>query len=382
MTQTTGVRLDHLVRVRKGTKPAAIREVPEEDDRRALNIADLRPGAVTVYRPPAPRDVVATPNDIVLAWDGANAGTSAWGLDGVAGSTLAVLSLQHPSHVVPAYLGYFLRANETHLRSTAKGATVPHIDPRELGSLEVRIPSLSDQRRISALLDEAAALAVKQSDALRLPEEAANAAYREMFSDRGVATARLSDIAEVSSGITKGRKLNGASTREVPYMAVANVQDKRLDLRTVKTIAATDQEIARYTLRSGDLLLTEGGDPDKLGRGVLWNDELPESIHQNHVFRVRLKSDEVDPVYLNWHVGSPYGKSYFLRMAKQTTGIASINSSQLKAFPVKIPRREEQKRFAESIREIEHLRAAIRRSHEELEALFAAMQHRAFRGEV
>jgi type I restriction enzyme S subunit len=150
----------------------------------------------------------------------------------------------------------------------------------------------------------------------------------------------------------------------------------------VKIINATDDEIGRYRLMRNDLLLTEGGDPDKLGRGTLWNGELPECIHQNHVFRVRLTYNEVDPLFLNWLVGSQRGKRYFLRSAKQTTGIASINMTQLRGFPLLIPPLALQREFARRVAAVEKLKAAHRASLAEMDALFATLQHRAFRGEL
>jgi hypothetical protein len=56
------------------------------------------------------------------------------------------------------------------------------------------------------------------------------------------------------------------------------------------------------------------------------------SNHQNHVFRVRLSSDEISPVFLSWLVDSRRGKSYFLRSAKQTTGIASTTPKSPAGF--------------------------------------------------
>lgn len=192
----------------------------------------------------------------------------------------------------------------------------------------------------------------------------------------------LSDVAEVVSGITKGRRTN-LQKREVPYLTVANVQDQALRLGAVKGIEATEAEIQRYRLQSGDLLLTEGGDPDKLGRGALWRGELPECIHQNHVFRVRiLDRSRIHPVYLSWLVSSRYGKRYFLGVAKQTTGIASINSRQLKAFPLLTPPIAIQEEFAARIAEIEALRERNSAHLAKLDELFASLQHRAFRGEL
>ena len=83
---------------------------------------------------------------------------------------------------------------------------------------------------------------------------------------RWIDTEELCDHAMISSGITKGRRLREAEVTPVPYLAVSNVQDQRIVLENVKTIEATSEEIARYALEKGDILLTEGGDPDKLGR--------------------------------------------------------------------------------------------------------------------
>jgi type I restriction enzyme S subunit len=156
----------------------------------------------------------------------------------------------------------------------------------------------------------------------------------------------LDEICSIASGITKGRKAPTEPLREVPYMAVVNVQDGRLNLEAVKTIQASSTEIERYRLVSGDLLLTEGGDPDKLGRGAVWNGEIKDCIHQNHIFRVRASSSLINMGFLSRLVASPAGKAYFLSKAKQTTGIASINLTQLRNFPVPLAPLNEQRRIA------------------------------------
>ena len=99
---------------------------------------------------------------------------------------------------------------------------------------------------------------------------------------------KLKEISEIVSGVTKGRKLTGKSTIFVPYLRVANVQDGYLDLTEIKDIEVLPSDIEKYALQDGDILLTEGGDPDKLGRGTVWNGQIPMCIHQNHIFRVRV----------------------------------------------------------------------------------------------
>lgn len=156
----------------------------------------------------------------------------------------------------------------------------------------------------------------------------------------------LHEVAEVRTGLAKG-KTGLEDPIELPYLRVANVQDGHIDLGEVKTIAVERRHVERYTLKAGDILMTEGGDFDKLGRGAVWTAPIPNCLHQNHVFSVRVNSDLVVPQFLSALSGSEYGRGYFLSCAKRSTNLASINSSQLKAFPVLLPPLEEQRRIAQ-----------------------------------
>jgi len=154
----------------------------------------------------------------------------------------------------------------------------------------------------------------------------------------------LSSCAVIQTGLAKGKKYT--SDRKVvsmAYLRVANVQDSYFDLSNVKTIDVAVDEIDRYSLKHGDILLTEGGDADKLGRGHIWRNEVSPCLHQNHVFAVRVDQTVLEPTYFSYLVSSDYGKAYFLNCAKQTTNLASINSTQLKAFPCLVPSLSEQR---------------------------------------
>jgi type I restriction enzyme S subunit len=128
------------------------------------------------------------------------------------------------------------------------------------------------------------------------------------------------------------------------------------------TMCAKSTSPTRWRLRRGDLLLTEGGDPDKLGRGSVWGEQLSDCIHQNHIFRIRLDPALVVPEFSSAEIASPYGKAYFLRHANQTTGIATINQKVLAAFPLKIPPIVEQRRILaildDQLAAVERARAA------------------------
>lgn len=288
------------------------------------------------------------------------------------------------------FLAFYLRQPSMvdYAASRATGANLPRLSPKGLAGFPIPLPPLEEQRRIAAILDQADALRRLRSRAFDKLNTLGQAIFREMFGDlrtnesgwqEGVT---LGDLAEVVSGITKGRKVKTEALREVPYLAVSNVQDRFLKMDVVKTIDATEDEIDRFRLYRDDILLTEGGDPDKLGRGTLWKEQLPECIHQNHVFRVRVTDDRVRPAFLSWQLGSERGKAYFLRSAKQTTGIASINKTQINAFPLLLPPPELQKQFEERLNGLEARLGAYKNANIQLENLFASLQHRAFKGEL
>lgn len=193
---------------------------------------------------------------------------------------------------------------------------------------------------------------------------------------------RLADVADIAAGITLGRKTKDAELVEVPYLRVANVQDGHLNLGDLKKIAASRREIDKLALKDGDLLLTEGGDLDKLGRGACWREQVPLCLHQNHIFRVRFPHDRYDPDYVSFQIGSPYGKAYFLAHAKKTTGIASINQRVLGAFPLISPPVDEQRRVAARLKaelaEVESARRAALTQLRDIDALPAKLLARAF----
>lgn len=160
----------------------------------------------------------------------------------------------------------------------------------------------------------------------------------------------LRDVADIAAGITLGRKTHETELVEVPYLRVANVQDGRLDISSIKTVKATHREIEKWALQDGDLVLTEGGDLDKLGRGACWREQLPLCIHQNHIFRVRFSSALYDPDFVSLQIRSEYGKRFFFAHAKKTTGIASINQQVLGSFPLLSPPLIEQKAIARTLK--------------------------------
>jgi len=147
--------------------------------------------------------------------------------------------------------------------------------------------------------------------------------------------ARLKHVAIVQTGVAKGKDYGDQETEEVPFLRVANVQDGWVDLREVATIQLPKDDINRYRLQAGDVLMNEGGDYDKLGRGTVWQGQIDPCVHQNHVFAVR--PQQVDPEWLDLVTSSQNAQFFFMGRSKQSTNLASISSTNLMELPLTVP---------------------------------------------
>lgn len=154
---------------------------------------------------------------------------------------------------------------------------------------------------------------------------------------------QLRHCAAIKSGITLGKSYSKDTVLiERPYLRVANVQGGYVDLNDLATIEVTPDEDLKYRLHSGDVLMTEGGDRDKLGRGCVWHGEIEPCLHQNHVFAVQTNETILLPEFLEYLTASDVGRSYFDVTAIKTTNLACTSSSKVLAFTIPLPPIEEQ----------------------------------------
>ena len=277
--------------------------------------------------------------------------------NGVGRGSTEFYVLRPDSKVLGEYIYHFIR--QPQFREKAKryftGTAGQQRVPKSfMENISIPLPPIDKQQRIVDMLNRSAHIERLHARAAAHLHEFVSAFFIKMFGDVGQIDIRfpcapLREVATIGSGATKGRKIDPVNAIEVPYLRVANVQDGFLDLTEIKTITIKSNEKEKYALASGDLVMTEGGDADKLGRAAIWNDDLDYCAYQNHIFRIRPHTDIILSDYLRETVGSTYGKAYFLSVAKQTTGIASVNKTQLGNFLVPIPPIDLQIRYAEAI---------------------------------
>lgn len=255
-----------------------------------------------------------------------------------------------------AYLRFILvsDAQLNHISQISVSSAQANISLKDVSSFSIATPPFPEQQKIAAILtavDDKLDVIARQIEATQTLKRGL---MQELLSRNVEGSGEawfvrpLCEVAEVRTGVAKGKK-GLKEPVELPYLRVANVQDGHIDLSEVKTIAVEASQVERYALRSGDVLMTEGGDFDKLGRGDVWEGKISPCLHQNHVFSVRPDPGKLNSYFLAALAASDYGKQYFLSCAKRTTNLASINSTQLKAFPVFLPPLEIQREISEVV---------------------------------
>jgi Restriction endonuclease S subunits len=183
--------------------------------------------------------------------------------------------------------------------------------------------------------------------------------------------------------VTLGKDVSGFKSIELPYLRVANVQDGRLDLSEIKMVRVRVDEIENFRLEAGDVLMTEGGDLDKLGRGTIWEGQIPNCVHQNHIFRIRANRDLLVPEFFSLIVESDIAKRYFNRVAKRTTNLASTNKTQVRAFQFPLPpTTDEQRQIAAIMKAAKAKLAALLGKEQALTELKKSLMHDLLTGRV
>ncbi len=315
------------------------------------------------------------------------------------------------------YLAWFLRCRSKEiLRNCAKnGTTVASVDTDSLKAVKAPLPPLTEQRRIVSRIDELfsrieageRAIAASRKGLKRYrksilkaavtgtltsdwreergkPEEtghellARTRADRERQATRDLspavadgtvyelpsswAWATLDRLAIVKGGVTVDRNKVPDDPVTMPYLRVANVQEGRIELSEVKEITVERTKANDCLLRRGDILLNEGGDLDKLGRGWVWEGQVTPCIHQNHVFRARPLNADINPYFVS-HYANTMGRNFFMEKGKHSVNLASISLTEISKLPVPLPPPDEQaeivSRVEEALSRIDHAEATL-----------------------
>lgn len=257
----------------------------------------------------------------------------------------------------PRFISYWAQSRPflDQLAVDAVRSTIDNFSAGKYQNMSLEAPGSDDQARIADFLDDQVALldevVARRRSQIETLSEWTLAAVSEILatpahpgeghlsmpwlSSRMATLTKLSSVCSLQSGVTVDASRTAGV--EHPYLRVANVQNGSINLNEVKRIAVPVETARRSLLRAGDVLMTEGGDIDKLGRGAVWHGEINPCLHQNHVFVLRPDTSVLLPEYLAAMTRTHHARCYFESTGSQSTNLASTNSSKVLAFRFPLP---------------------------------------------
>ena len=298
----------------------------------------------------------------------------------VTGNAMALDDLDE-SRVDLGFLVYALRQNG--LSKAITGTAQPQITRTSLKAVRVSFPPLDEQKRIAEVLDRAEALRARRRAALALLDELTQSIFLDMFGDPVInhATDEMAKFKELTTKITYGFTCPMEHLSDgVPIVTAKNVRKGFIDFQNCHYASAAQFNSLTDKCKPelGDLLITKDG--AIRGRCALVMTEERFCISQA-VALVRPDRSVVTPEYLWGYIASDRIQRKIMEMDK---GVAMLHLhiTALARFPIALPTKQLQKEYVRRVRAVETLKGALKRSLSEIDALFASLQSRAFKGEL
>ncbi len=267
-------------------------------------------------------------------------------------------------------------------------ATVKHLSVKSIRSIQIPLPPLDEQRRIASILDQADELRTKRREALTHLDTLTQSIFHSMFDEApsswGETT--IEDLADKAKGSIRtgpfgSQLLTSEFTEEgVAVLGIDNAVSNEFVWRERRYISFEKYDaLKRYTVRPGDLLVTIMG---TLGRCAVVPADVPLAINTKHLCCITIDLEQAVPEWLHAYFLRSDAAAAYLRQTTKGAIMGGLNMGIIKKMPVKLPPLELQQNFATRIAAVERLKESHRKHLAELDALFASLQDRAFKGEL
>ncbi len=373
-------RLGNIVQIKKGKKPDIV-EVPDKGSVRVLQIDDLRNDKNLKYTNDK-SGVFANKDDVLIVWDGANAGTIGYGKTGYIGSTIALLRKIEPTKYSTSFIGKYLQSQFESLRSKATGATIPHIDRKALENLKIPVFSCLEQLHIANILSRAENLIAQRKESISLLEEFLKSTFMEMFGNpvlnkKGWEKVELKKIGEIITGNTPSRKVDeNYSSNFIEWIKTDNIiSDKLYITEAVEYLSEKGFSNAR-SVDSGALLVAcIAGSIESVGRAALTN----RKVSFNQQINAIQPFDDVSPLFLYslFKLSKYYIQNHASKGMTQILTKGEFEKIKMIKPPIKL-----QAQFAQIVEKTEANKAQYQSSLQELEKLYGSLSQRAFKGDL
>lgn len=280
--------------------------------------------------------------------------------------------------VVAEYLYWCLCYYRPLLEAAGSGSTFKELSKEGVSRFEIPLPPVSEQRRIAAALDKADDIYRARERALQRLDSLLQATFLKVFGDpvRNERNWPTAPIDQVAVDVQYGTSTNANTDRRgVPIVRMNNLTTAgRIDLTVIKWCDLSNDEVAKYAVRRGDLLFNRTNSPELVGKTAVW-DRDESFAFAGYLIRVRFDESRVLPDFVSHCLNSASGKRLLAATAKPSNNMSNISASELRRLRIPIPPLELQRQFAEIVKRVSilhgRLEAALGTSRDLLSSLYA-----------
>ncbi|WP_416292876.1 restriction endonuclease subunit S [Paenibacillus illinoisensis] len=380
-------KIKELCEIKKGKKVVELEE-SFEDSKRYIQIDDLRNNNQVKYCSPDSNYVYVNKNDLIIAWDGANAGTVGFDLEGAIGSTLAKISVISKNVFAP-FLALYLQSKFDYFQRTATGATIPHISRTALEDLEVPIFTMEQQKYIFDQLMRTKKLIEKRQSQITALDKLTKSLFLEMFGNpiQNIKKFKQMPIKNVVSDIQTGwspvASKEPANNNEPGVLKLSAVTGGRYNFKENKKLLDGTPFKSEYEVNVGDVLLTRKNTKELVGACSYIFETPSQLMFSDLIFKLIIKNTTlIEPIYLWRLLNNNSMKKELSKLASGSSGsMPNISKKNLSELLVVVPPIELQKEFVDKIISLEKLRNDFIDSLSSYEKLYNSLIHKAFKGE-
>jgi type I restriction enzyme, S subunit len=383
-------KLGDIFTISKGRKHSITKTI-QPNSKRIIGISDLRNDENIIYTNDK-NGTEVIPDDIMIAWDGANSGTIGFGKRGVIGSTISRLRRKEKENFHTPFIGIFLKTKFNYLRKTATGATIPHINRSALERIKLPQLNIEEQIRIATLLSRVETLIAIRKNSLYMLDEFLKSTFLEMFGPTNLdfSSWPLTEIKELASNQKSAIRTGpfGSNllhsefkkTGDVAVLGIDNAVNNKFVWGEKRFITREKYEsFKNYRIFPGDVIITIMG---TIGRSAVIPDNIPLAINTKHLAAITLDKEKANPYFVSYSIhSSPFIIRQFFRKSHGAI-MGGLNLGIIKETKLRRPPIELQNRFANILLKVETIKELFNKSLNDLENLYGTLSQKAFKGEM
>ena len=373
--------------IKKGKKPLRQVDKPQDGYMPYVDIEAFETGNVKMYTD-GEKCLPCKAGDILIVCDGSRSGFVGKAIDGYVGSTLAIISADGMSQ---EYLYYFLQGKYALLNTKKKGTGTPHLDANILNQQKLVVPSIEEQKRIVARIEE---LFSELDNGVETLKKTLNKVERYKYAviDSVLSLEHKKSIGECVEDMGQGwspkcERHNIVDDENWAVIKTTAIQPCDFLFEENKALPASLSPREKHEIKVGDILITRAGPKSRCGVCCMVKKTKKRLLNCDKVYRLRLNQRVVLPQYLEYVLNSPA----FLKeinLCKTGGNDSGLNLTQTRflSIEIPIPTIEEQKHI---INEIESRRSVCQSIEktvdlalQQAEAMRQSILKKAFEGEL